>query len=283
MQQPPQLPAGAATADAPRPAATRKRRRRRGAAAGRRVGFLVAGAQKGGTTALHAYLAGHPAICMARGKEVHFFDNEKRFRGGKPDYAAYHRHFAPKVAGQLLGETTPIYMYWYAAPRRIWEYNPKMKLLIILRNPIERAHSHWNMERVRGKEPLSFAEAVRKEARRCRKALPLQHRLYSYVDRGFYSEQLRRLWFWFPREQTLVLRNEALRADPAATLDRVWDFLGVERQAPARAREEHANPYSGGLEKAEWGLLRDIYEFEIRALERMLGWDCSDWLRPPSS
>jgi hypothetical protein len=267
----------------PTPEPTRRRRTAATArnAAAPRVSFLVAGAQKGGTTALHAYLSAHPSICMPRRKELHFFDDEKRFRGGKPRYAAYHRHFAPKAPGQILGETTPIYMYWYRAPKRIWDYNPKMKLLIILRNPIERAHSHWNMERARGKEPLPFAEAVRSEAARCRKALPLQHRLYSYVDRGFYTEQLRRLWFWFPREQTLVLRNEALRTNPAETLDRVWEFLGVERRAPAQAREEHSTPYGAGLEESDWRRLRDTYEFEIRALERLLGWDCSDWLRAP--
>jgi len=278
---PPEDPSAPVTPRARGPAANPARRKGAGTGGTRRVGFLVAGTQKGGTTALHYYLSAHPRICLPRGKELHFFDDEGYFRTrGRPDYAAYHRRFAPKP-GQVLGETTPIYMYWYAAPRRIWEYNPAMKLLVVLRNPIERAYSHWNMERVRGKETLSFGEAIRTEEARCRRALPLQHRLFSYVDRGFYTEQLRRLWFWFPHEQTLVLRSETLRADPAGTLNTVWDFLGVERRPPAAAREDHANPYEAGLAEADWRFLRDAFEFEIHSLERLLGWDCADWLKPP--
>src|SRR3954470_22890344 len=99
-----------------------------------RVGFLIAGTQKGGTTALHAYLRDHPGVCMAEPKEVHFFDTETHFAGGPVDYAPLHACFRPQP-GQVLGEATPITMYWDDAPRRVWEYNPAMKLVCVLRNP----------------------------------------------------------------------------------------------------------------------------------------------------
>ena len=121
-----------------------------------KVGFLIAGTQKGGTSALDAYLREHPDICMANQKEVHFFDNEAIFNGDNSDYAVYHAAFSLKTSQQLLGESTPIYMYWHAAPKRIWQYNPDMKFLIMLRNPIDRAYSHWNMERGRKRDSLSF-------------------------------------------------------------------------------------------------------------------------------
>jgi hypothetical protein len=70
-------------------------------------------------------------------------------------------------------------MYWYDAPRRIWQYNPDMRIVILLRNPVDRAYSHWNMERERGAEPLEFRQAIATEADRCRAALPAQHRVFS--------------------------------------------------------------------------------------------------------
>ena len=100
----------------------------------RAVDFVVCGTQKGGTSALDAYLREHPEICMAVRKELHFFDNEKKFSSGKPDYSKYHDSFNPQKLHKLLGETTPIYMYWNESPRRIWEYNPNMKLIVLLRN-----------------------------------------------------------------------------------------------------------------------------------------------------
>jgi Sulfotransferase domain len=215
---------------------------------------------------------------MANRKEVHFFDNEKRFANRKVDYSIYHSSFSPRDSHCLLGESTPVYMYWYPAPRRIWEYNTKMKWILILRNPIERAFSHWNMERNRGREQLSFLDAIVNERARCREALPHQHRIYSYVDRGFYVEQIRRIWHYFPVEQTLILRNEALWKGFGTSLDKVCDFLGVERLLNVKPKVVHSRPYEAQLTESERNYLKDLYQFEIRELERLLGWDCSQWL-----
>src|SRR5262249_262451 len=108
------------------------------------VGFVVGGTMKGGTTALSAFLDQHPEIHMARGKETHFFDTDEPFRSGsRPDYGLYHHHFTPDSGTRLLGDATPIYLYWEAAPARIAAYNPRMKWVLLLRQPAERAHSHW--------------------------------------------------------------------------------------------------------------------------------------------
>lgn len=247
-----------------------------------KVDFLGVGVQKAGTSALDAYLRQHPALAMARVKEVHYFDDETAF-GRRPDagHADYHRHFAPTVATALVGEITPSYMYWTDAPRRIWEYNPAMKLIAVLRNPITRAYSQWNMQRDRGREPLPFWEALQSERKRCREALPFQHRPYSYVDRGYYTGQLRRLASFFPAAQLLVLRYEDLRDRPAPALDRICDFLGVARLPPVERRAINVRPYASPMSEREWRFLRDAFEFEIRALERTLQWDCSAWLQAP--
>ena len=124
-----------------------------------RVDFVIGGTQKGGTSALDSFLRQHPEICMpATRKELHFFDREAE----NTDYNAYHANFDPKPAHRVIGEASPIYMYWKTAPSRIWNYNPKMKWIVALRNPVERAFSAWNMETKRGKEKLSFAEAIEK-------------------------------------------------------------------------------------------------------------------------
>lgn len=242
------------------------------------VGFTIAGVQKGGTTALARYLAKNPEICMPNRKEVHFFDNENFFSKGNPDYSYYHTFFDPKPSHKMIGDVTPRYMYWYDAPRRMWHYNPAMKVIIILRNPIERAYAHWNMQRHKERDELSFMEAVENEQRRCREALPLQNPLFSYIDRGYYSEQLRRIWTYFPRSQTLILKNEDLREKPCETMEIVSRFLGVGCLEDVSHELIHCTPYSSPMSDDERAYLRHVYEYEIRILERMLGWDCSSWL-----
>jgi hypothetical protein len=250
----------------------------------RLVDFVIGGTQKGGTTALDAYLREHPEVCMADKsevvsyaagkKEVHFFDNEGHFADGNPDYSKYHRRFNPEESHKVLGEATPIYMYWNDAPRRIWEYNPSMKFILLLRDPIERAYSHWNMERIRNADKLSFWDAIKNEEDRCREALPLQHRVYSYISRGLYTEQLRRVWAHFPKDQVLCLKSEDL--DKA--LGRVCEFLQVSPLAGVASKKVHSLPYETGMTEKERDYLRGIFEPEIAKLEQELNWDCSDWL-----
>ena len=119
----------------------------------KRLSFLVCGAQKSGTTALAAYLRQHPGIYLPERKELHFFDDETQ-AWPEPDLNELHRHFpGPQKPSKLWGEATPISLYWDPAAERIWRYNQAMRLIVILRNPIERAYSHWAMEHRRGNDP----------------------------------------------------------------------------------------------------------------------------------
>lgn len=241
--------------------------------------FLIIGAQKGGTTALDHFLRSHSAVEMARKKEVHFFDDESTFSASCVDYSDYHKHFAFSSKALVRGEATPIYLYWEKAAQRIWEYNSEIKLVAVLRNPIERAYSHWNMERDRGAESLPFMQAIKAESERCREALPLQHRVYSYVDRGFYSEQLRRFFRFFPKEQMLILKFEDLRQKPCQTLNSVARFLGIPDFPAIRPQDVHSRPYVSSMSVAERDYLRSIFYYEIKQLEQMLGWNCEGWLK----
>jgi hypothetical protein len=195
----------------------------------------------------------------------------------------YHSFFDESDNNRLKGEATPAYMYCREAPRRIWQYNPNIKIIVILRNPIERAFSHWNMEVQRGAENLSFSEAIDNESARCRLALPNQHYIYSYLDRGFYTSQIRELWRFFKFEQVLLLKHDDLKKNHRKTINKVFDFLEVScldvtSSEPLEEKVLHRAKYNNKLDEALKIKLVNFYRFEILQLELLLGWDCSEWL-----
>lgn len=242
------------------------------------VQFLIAGVQKGGTTALSHYLRQHPALFIPPVKELHFFDDETlNWQLPQELYSRYHAQFHAAPAGSRWGEATPIYSYWWPAMARIWAYNPDMRLILCLRNPVERAYSHWTMETRRGWDTMPFSEAITAEEQRCRITLPCQHRVFSYLSRGFYSEQLRRLWSFFPREQTLILRQEQLLHDPCETLRTVHHFLGIDHVPPAQSLRANKGSYARPMEATVRSQLQELFNPEISQLEHVLGWDLSEW------
>ena len=242
-----------------------------------RVDFVIGGTQKGGTSALDSFLRQHPEICMpTTRKELHFFDRETE----NTDYKKYHRNFKPKKKQhRVIGEASPIYMYWETAPYRIWKYNPKMKWVLALRNPVERAFSAWNMETKRAHEKLSFAEAIEKEPERCRIALPLQHRVYSYVDRGFYAHQVRRLFNIFGQDNCLILLSDELRNEHQKTLRSVFEFLGVDSSFVPPEASVFEQEYSIQIDNQMHSRLIDIFQFDIKELEKLIGRDLTSWYK----
>ena len=250
-----------------------------------KLDFIIAGVQKAGTTALSDLLESHPKIKMPHKDELHrtvqparhFFDDEERFAQTEVDYTPLHRGCTRKHDSILLGSCTPIYTYWKPAGERIWNYNDKIKLLILLRNPADRAFSHWNMQRDRGLENLDFLAAVQEEKNRARDATPFQLRKFSYVDRGFYGEQMNRVFRYFPREQVHTIKFEDFRRDPRKTLDAVCRFLHLEPLNNLNNVETGSTPYTRKMTGSERQYLVDLYRSDIEGLEKLLGWDCSDW------
>ncbi len=241
------------------------------------VEFLICGAQKAGTTALADYVNLHPDLHIPRQKEIHFFDNED-LDWENTDINQYHNHFRTHTGPQHWGEATPIYMYWDRSPKRIWRYNPGMRIVVVLRNPITRAYSHWAMETERGAERLSFDEAIKREEERCREALPFQHRVFSYCDRGYYCAQLRRLWHFFGREAVLVLRQEDLHSNPEPSLAQLWRHLGVGAINSIQPHQRHLGRYPAAMADSTKAKLKSLFQHEIHQLEDLLNWKCSAWL-----
>jgi hypothetical protein len=244
-----------------------------------RVRFLICGAQKSGTTALDAYLRRHPELIFPGVKEPHYFDRETIdwFGPREEREDGYHKMFDKAKTG-LWGETTPVYLYWRASAERIWRYNPEMRLIAVLRNPITRAYSHWNMEIQRGRETLDFMEAIINEEHRCAESSPLQHRIYSYIDRGFYSTQLYNLWSWFKKEAVLILRQDDLLHRPDECLRECYRHLDIQQIPFAGPLKRHSRSYDKPVPEAALSLLKNIYKNEINCLNNLLGWECDDWL-----
>lgn len=245
----------------------------------RKIDFIIGGTQKGGTSALDFYLRKHPEIGMAEKKELHFFDQEKFFSKLKMNYSKYERNFDFSSEKKVYGEATPIYLYWNQSCKRIWEYNPKIKLIFILRNPIERAFSHWNMEYDRNNEKESFSYAIRNEQLRLKEALPLQHRVFSYVDRGYYSEQIRRFKRYFSEEQLMFIKYEEFKTNQEKIIKDIFNFLNVnsdnfnfEHQI-INKRKRHSV-----MSMEDKKYLQEKFRFDIYQVGKMLNWNCMDWL-----
>jgi hypothetical protein len=194
--------------------------------------FLILGAQKAGTTALYAYLRWHPLITGPSFKEVSFFD--RHYARGERWYRA---HLPVRRRG-LVGEASPSYLFHPLAPERVAQMLPTARLIALLRNPVDRAFSHYQHEVALGREQLPFEDALAREQERMDGEL--EHMLrdpvyfshawwnYTYAARGRYAEQLERWFAAFPREQLLVLLTDDLAADTAGTYGQVLDFLGVD-------------------------------------------------------
>lgn len=243
------------------------------------VDFLIAGVQKAGTSAACHYLRQNPALCFAnRVKEVHFFDRDFHFAGQNIDYDWYSQQF-PAKKGRLTGEATPIYFYWAPVAERVFRYNPKMKWIVILRNPAMRAYSHWNMEFGLGSELLPFREAIAAELAMRESDPTFQSRARSYLDRGRYAMQIERLLKWFEPAQLLFVKYEDFRKEPECELGRICNFLEVEPMPPIERQQVHQVniTYRETLSQGDWAYLRDHFDSEITALESSLGWDCTDW------
>src|SRR5215207_4014201 len=200
--------------------------------------FVIIGAQRGGTTSLHAYLSAHPQVITPATKELHFLTD--RYERGLDWYLGQFPTGLP--LGVVTGEATPYALFHPLAPRRLLEIAPAAKSIVLLRNPVDRAYSHYLLEWSRGEEKLDFAAALDaelerldgEEARLARDPWYTSafHKHASYMARGDYARQLERWFAVFPREQILVIRSDDLYERSAETFARIAQLLGISPSAP---------------------------------------------------
>ncbi len=195
--------------------------------------FVVIGAQRGGTTSLYTYLSAHPQVTPAAAKELHFLTD--RFARGRDWYLS--RFPASLPPGAVTGEATPYALFHPLAPQRLRAIAPDALLIVLLRDPVARAYSHYGMERARGDEELDFAAALSAEEERLAGeefrliadpgSTSWPHKHYSYQARGDYAPQLERWFEQFPREQFLIVRSEDLYQRTPETFAQVASFLDI--------------------------------------------------------
>ncbi len=218
--------------------------------------FFLIGVPKGGTTALHSALEAHPQLYLSAVKEPKFFlcdgtpPARSNQRGPGDAHSArewvwrerdYLQLFADAPPGAVTGESTPFYLYDFAAQRRIAATNPAARLVAIIRDPVDRAYSNWTHLWSDGLETESdFGRALELEDARVAAGYA---QFWHYARLGRYGEQLQHLYTLFPREQVLVLRYRQLAEEPDRTLAMVCDFLGVGHHPAAKSKPDNVHPY----------------------------------------
>ncbi len=256
--------------------------------------FLIIGAQRCGTSSLYKYLEQHPFVVASLRKETEYLS--ARWCKGEAWYRAHfpsarRRAFEHRLRGRPIVsfEASPNYLFHPQAPARAARLLPEAKLVVLLRNPVDRAFSHYQHEVRASRESLSFEEALEQEPGRlagqeermsadpCFRSLGWER--HSYVSRGLYAEQLERWMTLFSPDRVLVLASEELYADPASTFRRLIAFLGLADWVP-KAFPNHsyggsasAPPASSSFPSASRKLLEERFAEPNERLYSLLGRD----------
>ena len=249
--------------------------------------FLLIGANKAGTTSLIDYLRLHPRIFISRIKEPCFFsDPAQRARGE----GWYESLFAGARPDQLRGEGSTTYSRWpyleepwTLDPREeILARRPDVRLVYLVRHPVDRAFSHYYNNLRLGRENLSFEDAIDAEEERIAgeeerllsdpQAVSLAHKRYSYLRRGLYAEQLLRWQSCFPEEQLLLVDAGRLFTDPRAVVAEVLAFVGVDPWEPPNFAARNEGRHGEAMQAATRSRLEVFYEPHEQRLSDLIGW-----------
>ena len=212
--------------------------------------FVIIGAQRAGTTSLYHYLTAHPRVAPAARKELHFF-TQYATRG----IAWYRSQFPHDQPNEIItGEATPYYLFHPHVARRLAACCPATKLIVLLRNPVDRAYSHYQLEVRLGNEPLSFEDALAQEDERLagepermladEQYQSFNHQHFSYLARGRYADQLQRWFDLVPRDRLFILKSEDLYHTPSAVVRRVTDRLALPPVDLTDRRAYNNEPYA---------------------------------------
>lgn len=263
--------------------------------------FLVIGTKRGGTTSLYNYLQQHPSLLglfpQPRGRKStdHFFASggrSERWYRSHFHTEAYRARVARREGERPLGgEASPYYLWDPRIAHRVHAAYPQVKAIALVRDPVERAWSHYQERTENGVEPLGFAEALAAEEARTAGELDRMladpayhstaHDWYTYRARGIYLPQLRNWLSVFPAEQLLVLRSEDMYDDVQAVFDRICAFLGVREYPLPDVRPRNASRTKSSVPQPCRRELAEFFEPHNRALEEFLGRDLG-WTTPGS-
>ncbi|HET7203028.1 MAG TPA: sulfotransferase [Steroidobacteraceae bacterium] len=236
---------------------------------------MIIGAMKSGTSSLHNYLTQHPGVIPPLRKEVHYFDVQ--YGKGERWYRA---HFGKVGQPGLNLDSSPYYLFHPLVPQRAHALVPQARLVVLLRDPVRRAYSHYWHERDKKREKLPFEDAIAAEPERvgddeqrlARGEIEQSraHQHCTYLGRGRYAEQLARWLQFYPRERLLVLQFEDLGRAPMVTLNRTLEYLGLPAMGRVKLDPRNARKYPP-LDPATAMRLREYFAPHNAALEALLG------------
>lgn len=245
---------------------------------------IIPGVQKCGTSSLFAWMTQHPDVYGSIPKEVHYFDGGRA--AARDDWPLpeswYRAHFPTLdcVAEGIAIEATPRYMLHPAAAERIAETVPQVRLIVLLRNPVERAISHYFHQKKRRREPLNLLDALHAEQKRVGLrddgSYPIDQDAWihgSYMLRGMYADQLQRLYASIDRERILVLESDRMFADPGPALRRVFEFSGVRSDVVPADLSPRMVGKRSDVDPGVRQYLRRVFEEPNHRLYELLGED----------
>ena len=242
--------------------------------------YIIIGPMKTATSALYEYINQHPRVLPSIKKEIHFFSDPHRFAYGKKWYLSHFPSIKPK-SGYITGEASPGYIVNHVH-HKVASLFPKVKIIALIRNPVDRAFSHYTHNCKHGFERRSFLEAVTAELKvleRIEDSVSLDrlartwdwNRYPGYVLLGLYAHFLKQWYTAFPSEQILVISNTILSACPAQTMQQVFSFLNLTSHNEASYPKHNAGSYV--LQDIDAGIkeqLTEFYEPYERKLESFL-------------
>jgi len=240
--------------------------------------FIIIGVQRGGTTSLFRYLIQHPNIHPPKDEyglrvrnEIAFFDYN--YHRGMLWYKSHFptvftKYYYKKILKDkfLSGETNPTHLLNTLVPERISKIKRKIKFIVLLRNPVDRAHSHYYYEKSMGLENLTMEEAIKQEEKRIVEKSKLKDPIYSnlvlfsYLSAGKYLEQLK-FWFnFFPREQFLILKSEDLFSQPSETVQKVFEFLQLSKYNSINYKQHNPTPFKAKMDTNLKNYLKEYFK-----------------------
>lgn len=248
-----------------------------------KISFIIAGGQKGGTTALYKFLNQHPDLSMSVIKETNFFSTEEFWNSGA-NYQKYIAFFRAGIKPKIYGEASPSYMLYHdVVAQRIYNYNPDMKLIFIMKNPIERAYSQYKMHVKKFNLNLPFDECIKIALEQPEEDIVLHKKsgfstktIKLYLKFGHYSDQIKSFQRYFKPQQILFLLTEDLMDNHNETVEKVFEFIGAQ---PIHINSEIVHSSNGeklNSNKART-LLFEEYKEDIIELENLIQRDLSHW------
>ena len=261
-----------------------------------KINLIIGGTEKGGTTSLYSLLKNHLEIIAPRAKELHFFSDDSFFDKEVIDHKQYHKLFLGRSwkhklkiylkyfsGARILVDSSPEYMWHNSAPQRVYQYNSDAKWIVLLRNPIDRVFSHYKtnvFKKSTVNEPLSFIEALTRESKK--NDTLLQDRSFSYIDKGFYSKQLKNMYKYFDKKNVYVETSDTFKDNTLCVLNDICNFLEIgeyKKQYIPTSYDSNLGVSDIVMSSQEKEFLINIFKDEIKDLECVLKRDLSAWTK----